>query len=44
MLYLKEEMNMGADLMAGLDAVARLVEEGVCIAIKYAVVRERSGP
>jgi len=39
MLYLKEEMNMGADLMAGLDVVARLVEEGVCIAIKYAVVR-----
>ncbi|HET6216717.1 MAG TPA: dihydrodipicolinate synthase family protein [Acidobacteriaceae bacterium] len=39
MLYLKEEMNMGADLMAGLDMVARLVEEGVCIGIKYAVVR-----
>jgi dihydrodipicolinate synthase/N-acetylneuraminate lyase len=39
MLYLKEETNMGADLMAGLDVVARLVEEGVCIAIKYAVVR-----
>ncbi len=40
MLYLKEETNMGADLMAGLDAVARLVDEGICIAIKYAVVRE----
>jgi dihydrodipicolinate synthase/N-acetylneuraminate lyase len=39
MLYLKEEMNMGADLMAGLDVVARLVDEGICIAIKYAVVR-----
>jgi dihydrodipicolinate synthase/N-acetylneuraminate lyase len=39
MLYLKEEMNMGVDLMAGLDVVAKLVEEGVCIAIKYAVVR-----
>jgi dihydrodipicolinate synthase/N-acetylneuraminate lyase len=38
-LYLKEETNMGANLMAGLDAVARLVDEGVCIAIKYAVVR-----
>jgi dihydrodipicolinate synthase/N-acetylneuraminate lyase len=39
MLYLKEETNMGADRMAGLDVVARLVDEGVCIAIKYAVVR-----
>ena len=39
MLYLKEETNMGADLMAGLDVVARLVDEGVCGAVKYAVVR-----
>jgi dihydrodipicolinate synthase/N-acetylneuraminate lyase len=39
MLYLKEELNMGADLMAGLDVVARLVDEGICMAIKYAVVR-----
>jgi dihydrodipicolinate synthase/N-acetylneuraminate lyase len=39
MLYLKEETNMGANLMAGLDVVARLADEGVCIAIKYAVVR-----
>ena len=38
-LYLKEETNMGANLMAGLDVVARLADEGVCIAIKYAVVR-----
>lgn len=40
MLYLKDEGNMGTDRMAGLDTVARLVDEGVCIAIKYAVVRE----
>ncbi len=40
MLYLKEETNMGADRMAGLDTVAQLVDEGICIAIKYAVVRE----
>jgi dihydrodipicolinate synthase/N-acetylneuraminate lyase len=40
MLYLKDEMNMGADRMAGLDVVAKLVDEGVCVAIKYAVVRE----
>jgi dihydrodipicolinate synthase/N-acetylneuraminate lyase len=39
MLYLKDETNMGADRMAGLDVVARLVDEGVCVAIKYAVVR-----
>jgi dihydrodipicolinate synthase/N-acetylneuraminate lyase len=38
-LYLKEEDNLGADREAGLDAVARLVNEGVCIGIKYAVVR-----
>ena len=40
MLYLKEETNMGANLMTGLDTVAQLVDEGICIAIKYAVVRK----
>ena len=40
MLYLKDESNLGADKPAGLDAVARLVADGVCVAIKYAVVRE----
>jgi dihydrodipicolinate synthase/N-acetylneuraminate lyase len=39
MLYLKDETNMGADRMAGLDVVGRLVDEGICVAIKYAVVR-----
>lgn len=39
-LYLKEEDNFGADKEAGLDVVARLVDEGVCVAIKYAVVRQ----
>lgn len=39
-LYLKEEHNMGGDKEAGLDAVARLVDKGVCVGIKYAVVRE----
>jgi dihydrodipicolinate synthase/N-acetylneuraminate lyase len=38
-LYLKEETNFGAPREAGLDVVARLVSEGVCVAIKYAVVR-----
>jgi dihydrodipicolinate synthase/N-acetylneuraminate lyase len=40
MVYLKEENNLGADKEAGLDMVARLVNDGVCIGIKYAVVRE----
>jgi dihydrodipicolinate synthase/N-acetylneuraminate lyase len=39
-VYLKSEDAFGADLEAGLDAVARLVDDGVCAAIKYAVVRE----
>jgi dihydrodipicolinate synthase/N-acetylneuraminate lyase len=39
-LYLKEETSFGSDLAAGLDAVARLVDDKVCVAIKYAVVRE----
>jgi dihydrodipicolinate synthase/N-acetylneuraminate lyase len=39
-LYLKSEDGFGSDLEAGLDAVARLVDDGSCVAIKYAVVRE----
>jgi dihydrodipicolinate synthase/N-acetylneuraminate lyase len=39
-LYLKEENNFGPDKEAGLDVVARLADEGVCVAIKYAVVRQ----
>jgi len=39
-VYLKEENNFGSDRNAGLDAVARLVNDGVCIGIKYAVVRD----
>ncbi|MFN0119086.1 MAG: dihydrodipicolinate synthase family protein, partial [Blastocatellia bacterium] len=42
-LYLKEENNFGADKEAGLDVVAKLVSEGICVAIKYAVVREDPG-
>lgn len=37
-LYLKSDDAFGADKDAGLDAVGRLVEDGVAIAIKYAVV------
>ncbi len=39
-VYLKEENNFGGDKDAGLDAVARLVNDGVCVAIKYAVIRQ----
>ncbi|MBO0722289.1 MAG: dihydrodipicolinate synthase family protein [Blastocatellia bacterium] len=39
-LYLKEENNFGADKEAGLDVVARLVNDGSCVWIKYAVIRE----
>ena len=40
--YLKDENNFGSDKEAGLDAVARLIDSGVCIGIKYAVVRDDS--
>jgi dihydrodipicolinate synthase/N-acetylneuraminate lyase len=39
-LYLKDENNFGSNPEVGLDAVARLVDDGICAAIKYAVVRE----
>jgi len=39
-VYLKDESNFGTDKNAGLDAVARLIDDGVCIGIKYAVVRD----
>ncbi len=37
-LYLKSEDGFGADKEAGLDAVGRLVRDGIAVAIKYAVV------
>ena len=37
-LYLKSDDAMGSDKDAGLDAVGRLVDSGVAVAIKYAVV------
>src|SRR3954447_14220798 len=39
-LYLKSEDGFGGDLERGLDAVGRLVNDGVAVAIKYAVVRD----
>jgi dihydrodipicolinate synthase/N-acetylneuraminate lyase len=37
-LYLKSEDGFGSDKEAGLDAVGRLMQDGVAAAIKYAVV------
>lgn len=37
-LYLKEEHNFGSNKLAGLDSVARMVEDGLVAWIKYAVV------
>jgi dihydrodipicolinate synthase/N-acetylneuraminate lyase len=39
-LYLKSEDGFGTDKEAGLDAVGRLMRDGVAIAIKYAVDRD----
>jgi dihydrodipicolinate synthase/N-acetylneuraminate lyase len=39
-VYLKEETNFGAGKEAGLDLIARLVDKGVCVGIKYAIVRD----
>lgn len=42
-LYLKDEAGFGADKERGLDVVARLVDAGICVGIKYAVVRADPG-
>ena len=42
-LYLKSEDGFGSDKERGLDAVGRLVADGVCVAVKYAVVRDDPG-
>ena len=42
-LYLKSEDGFGSDRDAGLDAVSRLMRDGVAVAIKYAVVRDDPG-
>jgi dihydrodipicolinate synthase/N-acetylneuraminate lyase len=39
-LYLKSEDGFGSDLEQGLDAIGRLMDDGVGVAIKYAVVRD----
>jgi dihydrodipicolinate synthase/N-acetylneuraminate lyase len=42
-LYLKSEDGFGANKEAGLDAVGRLMSDGVGLLIKYAVVRDDPG-
>ena len=42
-LYLKSEDAFGSDREQGLDAVARLIDDGVAVSIKYAVVRDDPG-
>jgi dihydrodipicolinate synthase/N-acetylneuraminate lyase len=42
-VYLKSEDGFGSDKAAGLDAVGRLVADGVAVAIKYAVVLDDPG-
>jgi dihydrodipicolinate synthase/N-acetylneuraminate lyase len=39
-LYVKHELDYGADIDAGIEAIGRLVDSKVCAAIKYAIVRK----
>ncbi len=39
-IYLKSEDGFGSDQEQSLDAIGRLVDDGVAIAIKYAIVRQ----
>lgn len=42
-VYLKSEDTLGVDRAAGLEALGRLCGDGLCVGIKYAVVREDPG-
>jgi dihydrodipicolinate synthase/N-acetylneuraminate lyase len=42
-LYVKSEDGFGTNLEKGLDAIGRLMADGVGVAIKYAVVRDDPG-
>jgi dihydrodipicolinate synthase/N-acetylneuraminate lyase len=39
-LYVKSEDGFGGDIERGLDAVGRLLNDGVAVAVKYAIVRD----
>lgn len=38
-LYIKSEGTLGLDKQEGIDMLGRLVDEGICVAIKYAIPR-----
>jgi dihydrodipicolinate synthase/N-acetylneuraminate lyase len=38
-IYLKSDDGFGSETEEGLDAIGRLIDEGICVSIKYAVVR-----
>jgi dihydrodipicolinate synthase/N-acetylneuraminate lyase len=38
-VYLKSEDTLGSNPQAGIEAIGRLFDEGVCVSIKYAIVR-----
>ncbi|MEX0600408.1 MAG: dihydrodipicolinate synthase family protein [Rhodothermales bacterium] len=40
LLYVKDERDFGDNISAGLDVIGSLVDDGVSVGIKYAVVRE----
>jgi dihydrodipicolinate synthase/N-acetylneuraminate lyase len=39
-LYIKSEDGFGTDIERGLDAVGRLMSDGIGVAVKYAIVRQ----
>jgi dihydrodipicolinate synthase/N-acetylneuraminate lyase len=39
-VYIKSDDGFGSDRDAGLDAVARLLDDGTAVAVKYAIVRD----
>jgi dihydrodipicolinate synthase/N-acetylneuraminate lyase len=40
-VYIKSDDALGNDRDAGLDVVARLLDDGTAVSVKYAIVRER---
>lgn len=38
-LYIKTEDTLGLDKQKGIDMLGRLVDDGICVAIKYAITR-----
>lgn len=38
-LYIKTENSLGSEEEAGIDMLGRLIDDGICVAIKYAIPR-----